>query len=148
MFNKYESCFIDKKKLNKVTDKLAEIIDALKNNNQPMRVKEIGEIVYGEKLYYPSGEIDNGRLNHITHVLRTLRKNGFVKREEIDGEPFEVTHEEYVRSIPKYITVHDDFGNTYNMPNPNYDPYRLDGEWRDVTKTVTPKVGLYSWIGD
>lgn len=148
MFNKYESCFIDKKKLNKVTDKLAEIIEVLKKSGQPMRVKEIGEIVYGESLYWPSGEIDNGRINHITHVLRTLRQNGFVKREEIDGEPIKFTHEEYVRFTPKYIKVHDDAGNTYDMPNPKYDPYKWDGEWREVTKTATPKIGLYSWIGD
>jgi DNA-binding HxlR family transcriptional regulator len=146
MFDKYESCFIDKRKLNKVTDKLAEIIDVLKNSNQPMRVKEIGEIVYGEKLYCSPNITNTSLINHITHVLRTLRQNGFVKREEIDGEPFEVTREEYVRFTPKYIKVHDDAGNTYNMANPAYDPYRLDGEWCNVTKTVTPKIGLYSWI--
>lgn len=148
MFNKYESCFIDKKKLNRVTDKLAEIIDVLKNSNQPMRVKEIGEIVYGEKLYYSSGIINTSLINHITHVLRILRRNGFVKREEIDGEPIKITHDVYISCNKAYIKVHDDVGNTYNMPNPNYNPYKCNGEWREVTKTITPKVGLYSWIGD
>lgn len=148
MFNKYESCFIAVKKANQVTDKLTEIIDTLKNSNRPMRVKEIGEIIYGERLYWLPDDIDMSLINHITHILRVLRQNGFVKREEIDGEPIEITREEYVYSEPKYIKVHDDAGHTYDMPNPNYNPYGGNGKWREVTKTITPKIGIYSWIGD
>lgn len=148
MSNKYESCFIAVKKANQVTDKLTEIIDILKNSNRPMMVKEIGAIVYGYNLFLPSGDIDMTPINHITHILRVLRQNGFVKREEIDGEPIEVTREEYIDFTPKYIKVHDDAGHTYDMPNPNYNPYGGNGEWRKVTKTITPKIGIYSWIGD
>lgn len=148
MSNKYESYFIAVEKANRVTDKLDEIICTLKNSYRPKRVKEIGQIVYGNDLYWSNGDIKTSLINHITHILCTLRQNGFVKREEIDGEPIEVTREEYIHFTPKYIKVHDDAGHTYDMPNPNYNPYGGNGEWREVTKTITPKIGVYSWIGD
>ena len=134
------------------TDKLAEVVDFLRAQTAPLTCREIGIAIFGND--YIQSYRKRSLSCRMGQILKHLRKGGFVKVEEVKGEPIEVEHEEYVRNADSngnlpYIKVHDDEGNTYDMPNPKFDRYCYNGgQWVTVKKTITPKVKVYQWVAE
>ena len=134
------------------TEKLAEVVGFLREQTAPLTCREIGIAIFGND--YIQGYRKSSLSNRMSQILKHLRKGGFVKVEEVKGEPIEVEHEEYVRNAdsegnPPYIKVHDDEGNTYDMPNPKFNRMCYNGgTWQMVKKLVTPTYKVYSWVAE
>lgn len=134
------------------TEKLAAVVDFLRAQTAPLTCREIGMAIFGND--YIQGYHKRSLSCRMGQMLKHLRRGGFVKVEEVKGEPIEVEHEEYVRNAdnegnPPYIKVHDDEGNTYDFPNPKFDRTKFyGGVWVTVKKTVIPKVKVYQWVAE
>ena len=131
---------------------LYALTDLLERSNRPKTCREIGLALFGTEYTDRNSRRARGMTAHLSQMLKHLRRGGFIKVEEIKGEPIEVEREEYVRvddaDNPQFIRVHDDAGNEYQMPNPNYNPWRAakaGGSWQKVKKTVVPTYKVYSW---
>ena len=153
---KFEDTYTCVNNAKNITADLLTLADLLMQANRPMTCREIGIALFGDKYIDKSDYYTTSRARrmtaHLSQMLRHFRKGGFIKVEEIKGEPFEVTNEEYVRKNdkdnPQFIRVHDDAGNEYQMPNPNYNPWKAaqaGGSWQMVKKIVTPTYKVYSW---
>lgn len=141
--NYYEETYATVKKAKRYTADLERVINVLSQTYKPMTCKEIGLAVFGET-YKGSHYLSS----HTAQMLRHLRKGGFVRSQEIKGEPFEIETQEWVIDLDKngytrYIRVHDDEGNTYEMLNPKYDLYGYKGGFKTVKKTVVPTTTVY-----
>ena len=161
----YENTYVSVNNAKQNTADLPQLVELLRSATAPMSCKEIGFAMFGNAYAY-NGDPDSHeawlqRINrkrltsHLSQMLRHLRKGGFVRTDEIDGEPIEVEREEYRRiddeGNPQFIRVHDDEGNEYQMPNPKYDVWRAcrtHGEWVKVKETITPKIKVYIWAAD
>lgn len=156
--NKYERTYASATAAEKATRHLDEVLDFLRQQTAPLSCKEIGKGIWGD-LYVQNGKyLRSGKqvqAAELGQVLRHLRKGGYLKVEEIKGEPVEIKVEEWVsktpdgKPIPEFITVHDDEGNKYEMRNPNYKPswgYHREGSWEMVTKTIIPRVKVFSLV--
>ena len=125
-----------------------EVADFLAKANKTMTCREIGIAVYGEFKYTKSR--DSRRLSsHLGKILAHLNKGGYVKINKIDGEPIEYEEDVWVNNdgCPYIIKVHDDEGNTYEIPNPNFKGDYSNGHYETVIKTFIPKVKVYTWVG-
>lgn len=149
--NCYEDTYVSVNKAREDVEKLDDVILALEDADRPLTCREIGLAVFGND--YIQGYHKRSLSCRLGQMLKHLRKGGFVKVEEVKGEPIEVEHEEYVRTDnegnPPYIKVHDDEGNTYDMPNPKFDRRAYSGgTWQMVKKIVTPTYKVYSLVAE
>ena len=133
-------------------EELAEIVDFLRAQTAPLTCREIGLAIFGND--YVQGDHKRSLSGRLGQMLKHLCQNGYVKIAKVNGEPIEVEREEYVRDADNngnrpFIKVHDDEGNTYDMPNPKYDRWACNkGTWQMVKKTVTPTYKVYSWVAE
>ena len=149
---KFEDTYTCVNNAKNITADLLTLADLLMQANRPMTCREIGIALFGTEYADRNSRRARGMTAHLSQMLRHFRKGGFIKVEEVKGEPIEVEREEYVRvddaDNPQFIRVHDDAGNEYQMPNPNYNPWRAaqaGGSWQMVKKIVTPTYKVYSW---
>ena len=144
----YERTYEIVRKAIDVTSEVNEVAEFLENAVKAVTCKEIGIAVYGE-VEYTRGRDSKSMSAHLGHILRHLVEGGFVEVSKIDGKPFEYEEEVWVEDndVPRIIKVHDDEGNTYEIPNPKYNPRYLrgNGHFETVTKTMTPKIKVYKW---
>ena len=136
--NEYERTYVCVQNAQNCVKNLPAVVEFLEKQTAPVTCKQIGEAVCGKEEY------DNYTSSYRTKMgkmLHNLRKGGFISVEEVvSGAPFEIEVFGY-RSAPT-IRVHDDNGNTYDMPDPN-----SVGGWGTYKKTIIPKVKYYKWVG-
>jgi len=149
--NCYEDTYVSVNKARKDVEKLDDVILALEDADKPLTCREIGIAVFGND--YIQGYHKRSLSHRMGQMLNHLRRGGFVKVEEVKGEPIEIEYDEYVRNVDAqgnlpYIKVHDDNGNTYDMPNPKFDRWTCGGSWQKVKKTVTPTYKVYSLVAE
>lgn len=143
--DKYEDTYISVKKACEDVKNLDDVIFVLEDATAPMSCREIGLKVWGPAY------LNNRRLSSkMGQILKHLRWSGNLRIEKVAGEPVEVEYDEYGGEFddegnPRYIKVHDDEGNTYNMPNPKYHGYYC-GRWVKVKKTIIPTTKVYSLV--
>ena len=133
------------------TEKLAAVVDFLRAQTAPLTCREIGIAIFGND--YIQGYRKRSLSSRMSQILKHLRKGGFIKVEEVKGEPIEIEYDEYVRNVDAqgnlpYIKVHDDEGNTYDRPNPKFDRWTCGGSWQKVKKLVAPTYKVYSWVAE
>lgn len=142
----YENTYVSVNNARKDTADLDKVVEILSKASAPMSCHDIGFAIWGV------GYLDNRcRAARMGQMLKHLREGGFIKGEEVKGEPVEIEYEEYVRNVDAkgnlpYIKVHDDEGNTYDMPNPKFDRWTCSSSWQKVKKTVTPTIKVYSLV--
>lgn len=141
--NRYEDLYVSVKTARENTADLHRVIEVLFAASKPLTCHDIGFAIWGPAY------LDNRRCaGHMGQMLKHLRKGGFIRMEEVDGEPVEVEYEEYIREDdegnPATIRVHDDAGNEYQMPNPKYRPSYGGGKWYKLKRTVTPRIKVYT----
>ena len=158
--NDYENTYSSVKTACENVKDLPALIELLRGAPAPMSCKEIGFAMFGDAYAYDGDPTSNDawlqRINrrrltsHLSQMLRHLVRGGFIRWDEINGEPIEVEQEEYRRiddyGQPQYIRVHDDEGNEYQMLNPKYNPCYYKGDWIKVKKTIVPKIKVYTWV--
>lgn len=131
-------------------EKLAAVVDFLRAQTAPITCREIGMAIFGND--YIQGYHKRSLSCRMGQMLHHLHKGGFIKVEEVKGEPMEIEVEEYVRKDDKgnrpKLLVHDDEGNSYIIDNPNYRYGRSYGNWEKVKKTITPTYKVYSWVAE
>ena len=133
----------------KATRHLDEVVEFIQSMARPVTCHEIGLYVWGDA--YKDWRMKNSYSAQLGQMLRHLRQGGFVKVDEIDGAPVEVPSWEWVDAVgapPSKIKVHDDEGNEYWIANPKYDYRRHGGEYKEVKKTIIPKIKTYLWVGE
>ena len=131
------------------TKNLMDVVDFLRQQTKPVTCAEIGKAVFGEEAYTNS-RLSRSYSTSMGQMLRHLRKGGFIKIDTIDGTPMQISSWEWVASVdapPSQIKVHDDEGNEYWIPNPKYDYCSYGGDYKEVEKTIIPKVKVYYWVG-
>ena len=139
----YEDTYVSVKAAREDTADLHKVIEVLFAASKPLTCRDIGLKIWG------ADYLDNRpRAGHMGQMLKHLRKGGFIRMEEVDGEPVEVEYEEYQQDVdeegnPYYIIVRDDEGNKYQMHNPKWRGYR-GGRWVKIKKTVTPRIKVYT----
>lgn len=153
---KYEDTYFCVNNAKSITADLLTLANLLMQANRPMTCREIGIALFGtDYADYANSRKARGMTAHLSQMLRHFRKGGFIKVEEVKGEPIEIETEEYVRvedkDNPRFIRVHDDEGNEYQMPNPKFDLWKAangGGSWQMVKKIVTPTYKVYSWVAE
>lgn len=130
------------------TEHLEAVVEFLRKQTNPVTCAEIGRAVFKDAYNsYYMGKSCQGQMGQ---MLRHLRRGGFIKMEERKGDPIEIEYEGVIHDAsdnqPEYIRVHDDAGNEYQMPNPNYRPRWCNGRWGIIKKTVTPTIKVYRWV--
>jgi hypothetical protein len=160
--SKYEDLYVSTRNAKIATAYVDKAVELLRNSTLPIMPKEIGVYLFGSDYLKPLKVSES--YHHkvcqraiIGQIMRHLHKAGLVKREYLDGEPIEIEDSEWVPdepyTVPKYINVHDDEGNTYQMENPKWDfikamNARDYGHFARVKKTVTPKIKAWVWVGE
>ena len=151
----YEKTYSSVSMAEKSVEHLEEVVNFLKQQTEPLSCAEIGKNLWGSsysnKSRYASGIIPPAKLSQ---VLRHLCMGGFVKVEEINGEPVIIGDREWVyltsdgEPIYQYITVYDKNGKEYKINNPEFCRchYGDKGRWETVTKTIIPRIKVYSWV--
>lgn len=166
--SKYEDLYVSVRNAKVDTTYVNKAVEFLSGSTLPVMPKEIGVYLFGDDYLRP---IETSAPFHPYHydyrkasqratvgqIMRHLHKAGLVKRECLDGDPIEVEDSEWVSdepyNVPRYINVHDDEGNTYQMENPKWDwvkamSARDDGHYERVKKTITPKIKAWVWVGE
>lgn len=143
--NCYEDTYVSVNKARKDVEKLDDVILTLEDADKPLTCRDIGLAIWG------ADYLDNRRYSaRMGQMLKHLRRGGFIRVEEVNGEPVEVEYEEYIREDddgnPATIRVHDDAGNEYQMPNPKYRPSYGGGKWYKLKRTVIPRIKVYSLV--
>lgn len=141
-------------------DKFDEVIDFLKTvgSCRPVTVREIGCFAYGENYFTQLDQknVDRAKSNHLSQMLRHLRKQNLVESVVIDGKPIEVEYEGYIYdnpyNVPRTIEAYDKNGafiGIIDNPAWNYQDAvnGQKGHWGRVTKTIIPKITAYKWVG-
>ena len=164
--SKYENLYVSTRNTKDATRYVDEVVELLSHSTLPIMPKEIGVYLFGADYLKPvETRIPHYQHNYtkasqraiISQIMRHLHEAGLVKREYLDGEPIEIEDTEWVAdepyTVPKYINVHDDEGNTYQMENPKYDwvkamNARDCGHFERVKKTITPKIKAWVWVGE
>lgn len=165
--SKYEDLYVSTRNAKIATNYVNKVVELLSNSTLPIMPKEIGVYLFGTDYLKPVETIaPNYHHNYtkacqratISQIMRHLHKAGLVKREYLDGEPIEIENTEWVPdgepyNVPRYINVHDDEGNTYQMENPKWDwvkaaNARDNGHFERVKKTITPKIKAWVWVGE
>jgi hypothetical protein len=131
------------------TEKLAAVVDFLSKQTEPLTCKEIGVAIFGE--VYANSYKSRSYSAQMGQILKHLRQGGFIAVEERIGEPMTIEVMDWIAQdsagVPLTITVHDDEGNTYQMPNPKANQRDCrHGYWGPVKKTVIPKTKVYKWV--
>jgi len=160
--SKYEDLYVSARNAKIATAYVDKAVELLRNSTLPIMPKEIGVYLFGGDYLKPTKFSES--YHHkvcqraiIGQIMRHLHKAGLVKREYLEGEPIEIEDTEWVPdepyTVPKYINVHDDEGNTYQMENPKWDfikamNARDYGHFARVKKTVTPKIKAWVWVGE
>ena len=147
--NTYEKTYVSVKNAVADTEHLDRLVRIMRDNREPMTCADLGRCMFGSLYNTQSrGKSLSGRMGQ---MLRHLQQGGFIKVEMIDGAPVQVSSWEWVDPVgapPSQIKVHDDEGNEYLIPNPKYD-YRLyGGGYKEVKKTIIPKIKVYCWVGE
>ena len=155
--NAYEETYSSVLVASKHTTDLVPLANLLMKADHSMTCREIGVALFGDD-YIKNGDYWHDSYSrqltaHLAQMLRHFARGGFVRAEEIDGEPVEVESEEYIREDSEgntaEIHVWDKDGNEYMMPNPKYNPYRGGaGHWAKVKKTIVPKIKVYTWAAE
>ena len=147
--NIYEKTYVSVKNAVHDTEYLDRLVSILRSNREPMTCADLGHRVFGNR--YGSEYMGKSLSGRMGQMLRHLRQSGFIKVDEIDGAPVEVPSWEWVDAVgapPSKIKVHDDEGNEYWITNPKYDYRRHGGEYKEVKKTIIPKIKTYLWVGE
>lgn len=139
----YENTYVSVNNARKDTADLDEVIKVLSKASAPMSCHDVGFAIWGVDY------LDNRRrAAHMGQMLKHLREGGFLKVEEVKGEPIEVEYLKFVRrdkgGNPSHIRVHDDEGNVYEIRNPKYNGWCETGKWENIKKTVIPRIKVYS----
>lgn len=129
----------------KTTEMVDEVANFLRKQTKPLTCKEIGLAVFGD--VYPN-QVYSAKLGQI---LKHLAKGGFIGIGYRIDKPIEIEVGGWISTdaagIPKTITVHDDEGNSYQMPNPKADQRdRSHGYWGVIKKTIIPKTKVFKWV--
>lgn len=147
--NTYEKTYVSVKNAVADTEHLDRLVRIMRNCREPMTCADLGRCMFGESYNTQSmGKSLSGRMGQ---MLRHLRQGGFIKIEMIDGTPIQVSAWEWVEPVsapPKKIKVHDDEGNEYLIPNPKYDYRCHGGDYKEVKKTIIPKIKTYLWVAE
>jgi len=163
--SKYEDLYVSTRNAKDATEYVDKVVGLLSRSTLPILPKEIGVYLFGADYTRPIETSDPYHYRYrkasqratISQIMRHLHKAGLVKREYLDGEPIEIETTEWVPNepytVPRYINVHDDEGNTYQMENPKWDwskaTYARDyGRCVQVKKTVIPKIKAWLWVGE
>ena len=160
--SKYEDLYVSARNAKIATAYVNKAVELLSNSTLPIMPKEIGVYLFGADYLRPIEPSESyfhkaSQRATISQIMRHLHKAGLVKREYLDGEPIEIEDTEWVPdepyTVPKYINVHDDEGNTYQMENPKWDfikamNARNYGHFARVKKTITPKIKAWVWVGE
>lgn len=137
--NKYERTYVCVQNAQNCVKNLTAVVEFLEKQIAPVTCKQIGEAVFGKEEYDNYTSFYSVKMGKMLH---NLRKGGFISVEEVVSDtPIEVECCGYYNSVPT-IKVHDDHGNTYDMPNPN-----SRDRWGWHKKTITPKTKYYKWVG-
>ena len=163
--SKYEDLYVSTRNAKIATEHVNKVVELLIDSTLPIAPKEIGVHLFGDDYLKPITEsypyhYDYHKASQratISQIMRHLHKAGLVKREYLDGDPIEIEDSEWIPdtpyNVPRYINVHDDEGNTYQMENPKWDwikamSARDDGHYERVKKTITPKIKAWVWVGE
>lgn len=164
--SKYEDLYVSTRNAKIATAYVNKVVELLSNSTLPILPKEIGVHLFGDDYLRPIETSDPYHYGYrkasqratISQIMRHLHKAGLVKREYLDGEPIEIEDTEWVSdeqpyTVPRYINVHDDEGNIYQMENPKWDwikaaNARDNGHFERVKKTITPKIKAWVWVGE
>lgn len=160
--SKYEDLYVSTRNAKIATAYVDKAVELLRNSTLPIMPKEIGVYLFGGDYLKPLKPSES--YHHkvcqraiIGQIMRHLHKAGLVKREYLDGEPIEIEDSEWVPdepyTVPRYLNVHDDEGNTYQMENPKWDWIKASnardcGHFARVKKTITPKIKAWVWVGE
>lgn len=159
----YEKTYVCVSKSLKATEDLDRIVDILKQLDHPVSCKELGELVYGDAYKRAKAEKNQcltweqikanskaySLTARLTHMLSHLVEGNFVKVSETLSEPYTIEVDKYVTvdadNEPRYITVWDKQGRTYDIPNPNF---KGCAHYKRITVTEThqKKINVYSWV--
>ena len=163
--SKYEDLYVSVRNAKVDTTYVNKAVEFLSGSTLPVMPKEIGVYLFGDDYLKPVETSDPYHYRYrkasqratISQIMRHLHKAGLVKREYLDGDPIEVESDEWVPdesyTVPRYINVHDDDGNTYQIENPKWDwvkamSARDNGHYAQVKKTITPKIKAWIWVGE
>jgi len=147
--NIYEKTYVSVKNGLADTEYLDRLVRIMYENREPMTCADLGHRVFGDR--YGSKGVARSLSCRMGQMLKHLRQGGFIKIDEIDGAPVEITTWNWVDPVgapPKEIRVHDDDGNEYMIPNPKYDYSKYNGSFEPVKQTVIPKIKVYYWVGE
>lgn len=164
--SKYEDLYVSTRNAKIATAYVNKVVELLSDSTLPILPKEIGVHLFGDDYLRPIETSDPYHYCYrkasqsatISQIMRHLHKAGLVKREYLDGEPIEVENTEWVPdgepyNVPRYLNVHDDEGNAYQIENPKWDwvkamNARDNGHFERVKKTITPKIKAWIWVGE
>ena len=147
--NIYEKTYVSAKNAVHDTEYLDRLVRVMRDHCEPMTCADLGRCVFGER--YCHEYINKSLSARMGQMLKHLRQGGFIKIETIDGAPVQVSSWEWVDPVdapPAKIKVHDDEGNEYWIANPKYDYRCHGGEYKEVKKTIIPKIKTYLWVGE
>lgn len=147
--NIYEKTYVSVKNAVADTEHLDRLVRIMRNCREPMTCADLGRCMFGE--HYNTQSMGKSLSGRMGQMLKHLRQGGFIKIEMIDGAPIQVSSWEWVEPVgapPKKIKVHDDDGNEYWIANPKYDYRYHGGDYKEVKKTIIPKIKTYLWVGE
>ena len=160
--SKYEDLYVSTRNAKIATAYVNKAVELLRDSTLPIMPKEIGVYLFGDDYLRPLKPSESyyrkaSQRATISQIMRHLHKAGLVKREYLDGEPIEIEDSEWIPdepyTVPRYLNVHDDEGNTYQMENPKWDWIKASnardcGHFAHVKKTITPKIKAWVWVGE
>ena len=161
--SKYEDLYVSTRNAKIATAYVNKVVELLRGSTLPVMPKEIGVHLFGDdylKVPEPYGynHYKSSQSAVIAQIMRHLHEAGLVKRGYFDGDPIEIENTEWVPdgqpyTVPRYINVHDDEGNTYQMENPKWDWVKArnacdNGHYERVKKTIIPKIKAWVWVGE
>lgn len=147
--NIYEKTYVSVKNGIADTKYLDKLVNVMRDHREPMTCADLGYRVFGTR--YCSEYMSKSLSARMGQMLKHLREGGFIKIGTIDGTPVQISSWEWVNPMdapPREIKVHDDEGNEYWIANPKYDCHYYGGKYKEVKKTIIPKVKTYLWIGE
>ena len=147
--NTYEKTYVSVKNAYADTEYLDKLVRIMRDQHEPMTCADLGYRVFGDRYNTQSmGKSLSGRMGQ---MLKHLRQGGFIEVGTIDGAPVEVFSWEWVESVDapaSKIKGHDDEGNEYWIANPKYDYRCHGGDYKEVKKTIIPKIKTYLWVAE
>lgn len=147
----YEKTYTSVATALKHTEHLDRVVAILRKQTTPITCKDLGTLVFGEK--YNKGYTRNSLHGTMGQMLRHLKNGGFIKVEELKGDPIEIEDEGWIPDPDDNgelarITVKDERGRTFTIDNPYFEGKYRQGHWGKIKKMVTPTTKIYTWIGE